>query len=209
MGLERLAMAIRSLKSTYDIDLFYPIIKSLEKISNLKYDSDEKVDIAFRVICDHIRAIVFTISDGAIPSNNKSGYVVRRILRRAVRYGYSSLKLKSPFLYKLADAVINEYKKVFNNLFDQKDFIKSVIKEEEKTFLKTLENGLKKINEIKKKMSTKNDKISGELAFELYDTYGFPYDLTELIARENNLKIVKKKFDKLLSEQRERSRNVT
>ena len=128
MGLERLAMAIKSLKSTYDIDLFYPIIKSLEKISNLKYDSDEKIDIAFRVICDHIRAIVFTISDGAIPSNNKSGYVVRRILRRAVRYGYSSLKLKSPFLYKLADAVITEYKKVFNNLFDQKDFIKSVIK---------------------------------------------------------------------------------
>ena len=208
MGLERLAMAIRSLKSTYDIDLFYPIIKSLEKISNLKYDSNEKVDIAFRVICDHIRAIVFTISDGAIPSNNKSGYVVRRILRRAVRYGYSSLKLKSPFLYKLVDAVINEYKKVFNNLFDQKDFIKSVIKEEEKTFLKTLENGLKKINEIKKKMSTKNDKISGELAFELYDTYGFPYDLTELIARENNLKINKKRFDKLLSDQRERSRNV-
>ena len=116
--------------------------------------------------------------------------------------------MKSPFLYKLADAVITEYKKVFNNLFDQKEFIKSVIKEEEKTFLKTLENGLKKINEIKKKMSTKNDKISGELAFELYDTYGFPYDLTGLIARENNLKIDKKKFDKLLSEQRERSRNV-
>ena len=127
MGLERLAMAIKGLKSTYDTDLFSRILKSLGEISNLKYGEDEKIDIAFRVISDHIRAIVFTISDGAIPSNNKSGYVVRRILRRAVRYGFSSLNLKSPFLHKLSKEVISEYKDVFNNLYDQQEFISNVI----------------------------------------------------------------------------------
>ena len=155
MGLERLAMAIKGLSSTYDTDLFSNILESLGKISNLKYGQNTKSDIAFRVISDHIRAIVFTISDGAIPSNNKSGYVVRRILRRAVRYGFSTLNLKSPFLYKLAKSVIKEYKSVFNNLSDQEDFIVSVILEEEKTFLKTLDNGLKKINNIKDNLNSK------------------------------------------------------
>ena len=207
MGLERLAMAIKGLSSTYDTDLFSNILESLGKISNLKYGQNTKSDIAFRVISDHIRAIVFTISDGAIPSNNKSGYVVRRILRRAVRYGFSTLNLKSPFLYKLAKSVIKEYKSVFNNLSDQEDFIVSVILEEEKTFLKTLDNGLKKINNIKDNLNSKNKIISGKLAFELFDTYGFPYDLTDLIAREHKLKIDKKEFDAYLEKQRIRSRN--
>ena len=118
MGLERLSMALKGLKSTYDTDIFKKIIKSLELISNIKYNGDLDSDIAFRVICDHIRAIVFTISDGAIPSNNKSGYVVRRILRRAVRYGYSRLNLTSPFLFKLVDSVVEEYNDTFSNLKD-------------------------------------------------------------------------------------------
>ncbi len=206
MGLERLSMAIKGLNSTYDTDLFKSIINSICELSNLKYGQNEKHDIAFRVISDHIRAIVFTISDGAIPSNNKSGYVIRRILRRAVRYGFSSLEIKSPFLHKLAKSVIEEYKDVFSNLQSQESFILNVILEEEKTFLKTLDNGLKKINEIREKLDDKNKIIPGEVVFELYDTYGFPYDLTELIARENNLKIDKKSFHVFLEEQRDRSR---
>ena len=206
MGLERLSMAIDGLKSTYDTDFFVNIISALSKISKINYGDNEKKDIAFRVISDHIRAIVFTISDGAIPSNNKSGYVVRRILRRAVRYGFSSLDLKSPFLHILAKSVIKDYKETFENLEEQESFILKVILEEEKTFLKTLEKGLKKINDIKSNLKD-NDEIPGQLAFELYDTYGFPYDLTELIARENNLTLNKSDFNKLLNKQRDRSRS--
>ena len=206
MGLERLSMAIKALNSTYDTDLFKSIINSISKLSNLKYGLNEKHDVAFRVISDHIRAIVFTISDGAIPSNNKSGYVIRRILRRAVRYGFSSLEIKSPFLHKLARSVIDEYKDVFTNLQSQENFIINVILEEEKTFLKTLDNGLKKINLIKENLDGKNKTIPGKVVFELYDTYGFPYDLTELIAKEHGLKIDKKSFDSFLEQQRDRSR---
>jgi alanyl-tRNA synthetase len=206
MGLERLSMAIKALNSTYDTDLFKSIINSISKLSNLKYGLNEKHDVAFRVISDHIRAIVFTISDGAIPSNNKSGYVIRRILRRAVRYGFSSLEIKSPFLHKLARSVIDEYKDVFTNLQSQENFIINVILEEEKTFLKTLDNGLKKINLIKENLDGKNKTIPGKVVFELYDTYGFPYDLTELISKEHSLKIDKKSFDSFLEQQRDRSR---
>ena len=137
MGLERLSMAIEGLNSTYDTDLFRSIIKSISELSNLQYGENDKHDIAFRVISDHIRAIVFTISDGAIPSNNKSGYVIRRILRRAVRYGFSTLEINSPFLHKLAKSVIEEYNNVFTNLKTQESFILNLILEEEKTFLKT------------------------------------------------------------------------
>jgi len=206
MGLERLSMAIKALNSTYDTDLFKSIINSISKLSNLKYGLNEKHDVAFRVISDHIRAIVFTISDGAIPSNNKSGYVIRRILRRAVRYGFSSLEIKSPFLHKLARSVIDEYKDVFTNLQSQENFIINVILEEEKTFLKTLDNGLKKINLIKENLDGKNKTLPGKVVFELYDTYGFPYDLTELISKEHSLKIDKKSFDSFLEQQRDRSR---
>ena len=205
MGLERLSMAIDSLTSTYDTNIFRSIIKSLEKISGKKYGVEKEINIAFRVICDHIRAIVLTISDGAIPSNNKAGYVIRRILRRAVRYGYSTLELKEPFLNKLSESVIKEYSDIFKNLSSQSDFIKEVILEEEKTFLSTLDKGLKKINEY----GDSSKKVSGELVFELYDTYGFPIDLTELIFREKGINIDKEKFNELLETQRNRSRNVS
>ena len=205
MGLERLSMAIDSLTSTYDTNIFRSIIKSLEKISGKKYGVEKEINIAFRVICDHIRAIVLTISDGAIPSNNKAGYVIRRILRRAVRYGYSTLQLKEPFLNELSQSVIVEYKDIFKNLSSQSDFIKEVIQEEEKTFLSTLDKGLKKINEY----GESSKKVSGELVFELYDTYGFPIDLTELIFREKGINIDKEKFNELLETQRNRSRNVS
>ncbi len=205
MGLERLSMAIDSLTSTYDTNIFRSIIKSLEKISGKKYGVEKEINIAFRVICDHIRAIVLTISDGAIPSNNKAGYVIRRILRRAVRYGYSTLQLKEPFLNELSQSVIVEYKDIFKNLSSQSDFIKEVILEEEKTFLSTLDKGLKKINEY----GESSKKVSGELVFELYDTYGFPIDLTELIFREKGINIDKEKFNELLETQRNRSRNVS
>ena len=205
MGLERLSMAIDSLTSTYDTNIFRSIIKSLEKISGKKYGVEKEINIAFRVICDHIRAIVLTISDGAIPSNNKAGYVIRRILRRAVRYGYSTLQLKEPFLNELSQSVIAEYKDIFKNLSSQSDFIKEVILEEEKTFLSTLDKGLKKINEY----GESSKKVSGELVFELYDTYGFPIDLTELIFREKGINIDKEKFNELLETQRNRSRNVS
>ena len=209
MGLERLAMAIKGLKSTYDIDLFDTIIKSLSKESNYNYGENSKIDIAFRVIVDHIRAIVFTISDGEIPSNNKSGYVIRRILRRAVRYGFSSLNIKKPFLHKLAKTVISEYGDIFDNLINQQDFIVKVILEEEKTFLKTLDKGLSMILNIKNEAINKNKTISGKIAFELYDTYGFPYDLTDLIAKENNLSVDEDEFKIHLELQRDRSRNVS
>ena len=205
MGLERLSMAIDSLTSTYDTNIFRSIIKSLEKISGKKYGVEKEINIAFRVICDHIRAIVLTISDGAIPSNNKAGYVIRRILRRAVRYGYSTLQLKEPFLNELSQSVIVEYKDIFKNLSSQSEFIKEVILEEEKTFLSTLDKGLKKINEY----GESSKKVSGELVFELYDTYGFPIDLTELIFREKGINIDKEKFNELLETQRNRSRNVS
>ena len=205
MGLERLSMAMDSLTSTYDTNIFRSIIKSLEKISGKKYGVEKETNIAFRVICDHIRAIVLTISDGAIPSNNKAGYVIRRILRRAVRYGYSTLQLKEPFLNELSQSVIVEYKDIFKNLSSQSDFIKEVILEEEKTFLSTLDKGLKKINEY----GDSSKKVSGELVFELYDTYGFPIDLTELIFREKGINIDKEKFNELLETQRNRSRNVS
>ncbi|MEC8221916.1 MAG: alanine--tRNA ligase [Bacteroidota bacterium] len=205
MGLERLSMAIDSLTSTYDTNIFRSIIKSLEKISEKKYGVEKEINIAFRVICDHIRAIVLTISDGAIPSNNKAGYVIRRILRRAVRYGYSTLQLKEPFLNELSQSVIVEYKDIFKNLSSQSDFIKEVILEEEKTFLSTLDKGLKKINEY----GESSKKVSGELVFELYDTYGFPIDLTELIFREKGINIDKEKFNELLETQRNRSRNAS
>ena len=209
MGLERLAMAIKGLKSTYDIDLFDSTIKSLSKESNYNYGENSKIDIAFRVIVDHIRAIVFTISDGEIPSNNKSGYVIRRILRRAVRYGFSSLNIKKPFLHKLAKTVILDYSDIFDNLINQQDFIVKVILEEEKTFLKTLDKGLSMISHIKNEAINENKTISGKIAFELYDTYGFPYDLTDLIAKENNLSVDENEFKIQLELQRNRSRNVS
>jgi len=174
-------MALQKKESTYDTDLFEDIIKKIEDISNKKYLSgDENIDIAIRVISDHIRALVFTISDGQIPSNNGPGYVIRRILRRAVRYGYTNLNIKTPFIYKLVDVVISQYLTIYPDLKNQNEYITSLIHEEEKGFLKTLNQGLSLINQIIE--SNPNDKkISGEDSFKLYDTYGFPIDLTSLI----------------------------
>ena len=213
MGLERLAMVLQNKNSNYDTDVFKPIIDSLESIANKKYlsrnldDSENKVNIAFRVIVDHLRAVSFSITDGQLPSNTGAGYVIRRILRRAIRYGYQFLDLKEPFIYQLVPSLVNNFEDVFQEISLQKDFIKKIIQEEEISFFRTLSSGIKRMEEIVKsqKKQLKNT-ISGQLAFELYDRYGFPLDLTQLIASENKLKIDIVEFDKCLNEQKNRSK---
>lgn len=213
MGLERLAMVLQNKNSNYDTDVFKPIIDSLESIANKKYlssnldDSENKVNIAFRVIVDHLRAVSFSITDGQLPSNTGAGYVIRRILRRAIRYGYQFLDLKEPFIYQLVPSLVNNFEGVFQEISLQKDFIKKIIQEEEISFFRTLSSGIKRMEEIVKsqKKQLKNT-INGQLAFELYDRYGFPLDLTQLIASENKLKIDIVEFDKCLNEQKNRSK---
>ena len=213
MGLERLAMVLQGKNSNYDTDVFRPIIDSLESISNKKYisgnsdDSQNKVNIAFRVIVDHLRAVSFSITDGQLPSNTGAGYVIRRILRRAIRYGYQFLDLKEPFIFQLVPSLVNNFEGVFNEISLQEDFIKKIIQEEETSFFRTLSSGIKRMEEIVKsqKKQLKNT-VSGQLAFELYDRYGFPLDLTQLIASENKLKIDIEEFEKCLNEQKSRSK---
>ena len=203
MGFERLAMIMQGVKSNYDTDIFQPIIQAIAKSAKLKYGENEKQDIAMRVIADHIRAISFSIADGQLPSNVKAGYVIRRILRRAVRYGYTFLKLKSAFMHELVEVLVNQMGSQFNELKAQKDLIQKVVKEEEESFLRTLEDGLKRIEQI-----TKNAKgeIAGKQIFELYDTYGFPSDLTSLILSEQNLSFNQTDFDLAMQEQKDRSK---
>ncbi|MBC8510278.1 MAG: alanine--tRNA ligase, partial [Cryomorphaceae bacterium] len=203
MGFERLAMIMQGVKSNYDTDIFQPIIQAIAKSAKLKYGVNEKQDIAMRVIADHIRAISFSIADGQLPSNVKAGYVIRRILRRAVRYGYTFLNLKSAFMYELVEVLVNQMGSQFNELKAQKDLIQKVVKEEEESFLRTLEDGLKRIEQI-----TKNAKgeIAGKQIFELYDTYGFPVDLTSLILSEQNLSFNQTDFDLSMQEQKDRSK---
>jgi len=203
MGFERLVRAIEGKQSNYDTDVFTPLIKTVEAISGISYGVNEKTDIAIRVIADHIRAISFVIADGQLPSNNKQGYVVRRILRRAVRYGYTYLDLKEPFLFELVHILAEQFDDTFPELDAQKDFVARVIKEEENSFLRTLENGIKRFEEVKNRTSSLM--IQGNDVFELYDTFGFPDDLTELMAREAGMSIDKKGFEKALNEQRKRS----
>ncbi len=209
MGLERLCMALQKKESTYDTDLFADIIKKIEDISNKKYLSgDENVDIAIRVISDHIRALIFTISDGQVPSNSGPGYVIRRILRRAVRYGYTNLDIKTPFIYELVDIVISKYLTIYPDLKNQSEYISSLIYEEEKGFLKTLNQGLSLISQIIE--SNPNDKIiSGEDSFKLYDTYGFPIDLTSLIANENDFQVDIDGFNEYMKIQKSRSKSIS
>ena len=209
MGLERLCMALQKKESTYDTDLFADIIKKIEDISNKKYLSgDENVDIAIRVISDHIRALIFTISDGQVPSNSGPGYVIRRILRRAVRYGYTNLDIKTPFIYELVDIVISKYLTIYPDLKNQSEYISSLIYEEEKGFLKTLNQGLSLISQIIE--SNPNDKIiSGEDSFKLYDTYGFPVDLTSLIANENDFQVDIDGFNEYMKIQKSRSKSTS
>ena len=210
MGLERLAMALQGKQSNYDTDLFQTLIKSLEKVSGKKYGTNEETDIALRVISDHIRAIAFSIADGQLPSNTGAGYVIRRILRRAIRYGYQTLGLKEPFMCELSNVLREVMGNPFEELINQKDIIYKVIKEEEISFFRTLELGIKRIEGII--ASTKENKksvIDGVAVFELYDTFGFPIDLTSLIARENGLTIYEVAFDIELQKQKDRSRAAT
>lgn len=208
MGLERLAMALQNKKSNYDTDVFQPLIGQLEQITGMKYErTDRKSDIAFRVISDHIRAIAFAIADGQLPSNTGAGYVIRRILRRAVRYAFSFLNLKEPFLYKLTETLCTEMGGVFDELIKQRQLIENVIREEEETFLRTLENGIVRIEHFLK--SSDATEMNGEMAFELYDTFGFPIDLTALILSEAGRSVDRAGFETALEKQKQRSRAAT
>ena len=210
MGLERLAMVLQGKQSNYDIDLFQSLIQHLAKKANVNYGEDEKTDIALRVITDHIRAIAFSIADGQLPSNNGAGYVIRRILRRAIRYGYQTLNFRSSFMADLCLVLIKEMGDAFPELKKQANLIENVIREEENSFFRTLEQGLKRINTIiRAEKEKKNKQIQGEALFELYDTFGFPFDLTALIAREENMEVDEKGFEKALNRQKERSRSAS
>ena len=210
MGLERLAMALQGKQSNYDIDLFQAIIGKLEKISSIKYGKNEETDIALRVIADHLRAISFSISDGQLPSNTGAGYVIRRILRRAIRYAYQTLDLKEPFMGALIPILIEQMGTAYPELKTQEQVIIKVITEEEASFYRTLAQGIKRINQLISKCKTENKRLlDGKSVFELYDTYGFPLDLTSLIAREQNLSIDEKSFRTNLEEQKNRSRKAT
>ena len=200
MGFERLCMAMQGKTSNYDTDVFQPMIQFIALNSGVKYGAAEKTDIAMRVMSDHIRAIALAISDGQLPSNNKAGYVIRRILRRAVRYGFTFLNLKEPFLNKLVPILAEQFKDVFPELKAQQDFVIRVITEEELGFLRTLDTGIKKFDEYKGKS------VDGKFAFELFDTFGFPIDLTQLMARERGMEVDMTGFNKCLDEQKERSR---
>jgi alanyl-tRNA synthetase len=210
LGLERLVRVIQNKSSNYDTDLFAPFIAKMEAVSGFTYGESEKIDIAFRVIVDHIRAISFTIADGQLPSNNKAGYVIRRILRRAVRYGYTFLDLKKPFLFNLVPVLAEKFGEFYPEINSQQDFITKVIQEEELAFLRTLDKGLKNLESIHKGLVDKKETtIPGEVAFELYDTYGFPLDLTSLIARENGLSVDEEGFSVAMKAQKDRSRSAS
>ena len=207
MGLERLVRVLQGKNSNYDTDIFSGTLGEIAAICKQPYTgSASKSDIAFRVIADHIRAISFTIADGQLPSNTGAGYVIRRILRRAVRYYYSYLEVKEPLLHRLVPVLAKQFQSVFPELKSQQDFVAKVILEEELAFLRTLEGGLRRMDELlKESVQT----IDGTKAFELYDTYGFPIDLTMLIAQENNLQVDQSGFDKAMQEQKTRSRAAT
>lgn len=209
MGLERLVRVLQGKTSNYDTDLFTGTIQETEKLTGQKYGfSDSRADIAFRVIADHIRAIAFTIADGQLPSNTGAGYVIRRILRRAVRYYYSYLNHKQPLLHQLMHVLAKQFEQVFPELHQQVDFVAKVVKEEEDSFLRTLDKGLRKIDDIMQQSSDQKI-IPGAAAFELLDTYGFPIDLTRLIARENGYEVDDAGFEKEMQLQKDRSRAAT
>ncbi|MGJ8760039.1 MAG: alanine--tRNA ligase [Polaribacter sp.] len=204
MGFERLCMVMQDVKSNYDTDVFTPIIREIETITDVKYGKNLEQDIAIRVISDHVRAVAFSIADGQLPSNTGAGYVIRRILRRAVRYGFTFLDKKEPFIYRLVDVLSNKMGEAFPELKAQKQLIENVIKEEETSFLRTLDQGLLLLDRIIE--STSGKEVSGDKAFELYDTYGFPIDLTSLILSEKGLTLDEKGFEEELQKQKNRSR---
>lgn len=204
MGFERLAMAIQGKQSNYETDVFQPLIQFIANKAGVEYGKHEKTDIAIRVIADHIRAISFTIADGQLPGNAKAGYVIRRILRRAVRYGNTFLNFKEPFLTDLVALLASQFKETFPELDAQKAFVAKVIREEEISFLRTLDKGLKRFDAIKADLK----EIDGTTAFELYDTYGFPLDLTSLIARENDMTVDEIGFRQEMEKQKQRSKSA-
>ena len=204
MGFERLCMVLQNVTSNYDTDVFTPIIREIETISGLDYGKQLKQDIAIRVIADHVRAVAFSIADGQLPSNTGAGYVIRRILRRAVRYGFTFLELKDPFMYRLVSVLTKQMGAVFPELLAQKQLIQNVIKEEETSFLRTLDQGLVLLDRIIE--TTKGTQVSGDKAFELYDTYGFPVDLTALILSEKEMTLDNAGFEVELQKQKNRSR---
>ena len=207
MGFERLCMALQGKKSNYDTDVFQPMIARIASMAGKKYGEDEKADVAMRVIADHLRAISFSIADGQLPANAKAGYVIRRILRRAVRYGYTYLGFNEPTLCKLVPALADQMGHQFPELKQQQTLIERVIEEEEASFLRTLATGINLLDRVIAKVG-KGGKIAGKDAFELYDTFGFPIDLTELIAREQGVDVDLEGFEKELQAQKERSRNA-
>ena len=206
MGLERLCMVLQNVKSNYDTDIFKSLIKEIEQITEINYGENDQSDIAMRVISDHLRAVSFSIADGQLPSNTGAGYVIRRILRRAIRYSFTFLKIKEPMLYKLFGSLVLKMGDFYPELEDQRILIENVIKEEESSFLRTLDQGLILLDQI---ISSSNNKlISGKKAFELYDTYGFPVDLTSLILEERGFKLDIASFNIELEKQKERSRKA-
>ena len=207
MGFERLCMVLQGKKSNYDTDVFTPLLNEIEKITGVKYGKSEDADIAMRVIADHVRAVAFSIADGQLPSNTGAGYVIRRILRRAIRYGFTFLNTKEAFIYKLVPVLTEQMGGSFPELRSQQGLMENVIREEEVSFLRTLDQGLVLLENL---MNESRDKtISGEKAFELYDTFGFPIDLTALILRENGFSLDEKGFEAELKKQKDRSRAAT
>lgn len=207
MGFERLTMALQGKTSNYDTDVFQPVIQEIAAIAGKKYGDDKKQDIAMRVVADHLRAISFAIADGQLPSNNKAGYVIRRILRRAVRYGFTFLDLKEPFINRLIPVLVREMGEFFPELVSQQELIRKVITEEEHAFLRTLSQGIKRFENWLDANPTSKE-MDGGFAFELFDTYGFPVDLTQLMARENGLNVDMNGFNQGLEAQKSRSRQA-
>jgi len=209
MGFERLCMALQGKTSNYDTDVFTPLINKIAELSGKKYGNDQAIDVAMRVIADHVRTIAFSIADSQLPSNAKAGYVIRRILRRAVRYAYTFLERKQAFMYQLVDTLIDNMGDAYPELPAQRDLIMKVIKEEEDSFLRTLENGIHMLDDAIRETKAKGrDEISGKQAFTLYDTYGFPLDLTELILKENGMTLDQAEFDKEMQAQKQRARSA-
>ncbi|MFA8450004.1 MAG: alanine--tRNA ligase [Bacteroidales bacterium] len=208
MGFERLCMVLQGVRSNYDTDVFQPLLQKIASISGFEYGKDEEKDIAMRVIADHLRAVSFAICDGQLPSNNGAGYVIRRILRRAIRYGFTFLDFKEAFIYKLVDLLTNEMGVYFKELVSQKTLIEKVIHEEEQSFLRTLAQGIKKFEAYIENQNNDKKIIDGSFAFELFDTYGFPIDLTQLMAREQNWEVDMEGFNKGLQQQKDRSRKA-
>ncbi|MBR5051756.1 MAG: alanine--tRNA ligase, partial [Bacteroidaceae bacterium] len=209
MGFERLVRAIQGKQSNYDTDVFQPIIKAIGDLSGFRYGENEEVDVAMRVVADHLRTIAFSIADGQLPGNAKAGYVIRRILRRAVRYAYTFLGQKQAFIYRLLPVLIQEMGATYPELEGQKELITKVMKEEEESFLRTLDTGIKLLDGVMKEAKAAGQtEIAGEKAFTLFDTYGFPLDLTELICRENGLTVDEAGFNVEMQKQKERARNA-